>query len=170
MRTMAIFTLKINAMTKYSDFSCLEYFECRKDAVESLKECKERFVSRNPGNWDGEDTEDTIYIRHDLYYFDGSVRETAIIPKGGSVIAECGTIMRCNENKDIYAKLGSTVTSLSTGMKISHPINVREKRRIRNDEFDENFTWTGVGCEEAETYRNAFSVVLDAEFKARYNK
>lgn len=165
MRTMAIFTLKINAMTKYSDFSCLEYFECREDAVESLKECKERFVSRNPGNWDGEDTEDTIYIRHDLYYFDGSVRETDIIPKGGKIIAESGTVVRCNENNDIYAKLGETVTSQSTGITFSHIINMRERRRIRPEEYDNGFTWTGI--DSTEEFHKTLNDVFDAEFKAR---
>lgn len=167
MITMAIYTLKIDSLTKYSGLRCLEHFECREDAVKSLKECAERFLDRNPGDWEREESEDTITLRLELGFFDGSVRETDIIPRGGKIIAESGTVVRCNENNDIYAKLGETVTSQSTGVTFSHIINMRERRRIRPEEYVNGFTWTGIGG--TEEFHKTLNDIFDAEFKAQYD-
>ena len=166
MRTMAIFILKIDAMAKATGLRCSELFESREDAMASLRECADRFIARYPMEFNRADTDTSISLMGNPGYFTGEVTEAEVIPKGGKVIAERGTIMRCNEDNGVYAMLGSTVTSISTGMTLQHVINMTEKRRVPHSEFNANLTWTGVGGKEAENFHNILDEIMDTELKA----
>lgn len=165
MITMAIFILKIDAMAKATGLRCSELFESREDAMASLRECAERFIARYPMEFNRADTDTSISLMGNPGYFTGEVTEAEVIPKGGKVIAESGTVMRCNENNDVYAMLSSTITSISTGMTLQHVINIREKRRVSHSEFDANLTWTGVGGDEAKNFHNVLDGIMDTELK-----
>ena len=165
MKTMAIFILDIDSVANSTALRCRELFESREDAMASLNECVERFLDRNPGEWHRDESEGYISLMSNPGFFTGSVSEFEIIPKGGKVIAERGTKVRCNERDGIYATLGSTVTTVSKKIILSNVIDVNGRRRVPPEEMDLNMTWTGVYGEEASKYDNIHKEIFDAELR-----
>lgn len=166
MKTMAIYILDIDSIANGTALRCRELFESREDALASLHECVERFLDRNPGEWQRDESEGSISLMSNPGFFTGSVSEFEIIPKGGRVIAERGTKVRCNEWDGVYATLGSTVTTVSNGITLSNVIDVNGRRRVSMDGIDGKITWTGIYGKEAETYHNALKEVSNAEYNA----